>query len=63
MTIFIALIRALNIAVLVIALPRKVNLKVREMLRRLRKQDKFKLLEKDIEFKKLLSLIDIQMKS
>jgi len=63
LTIFIALIRALNIAVLVIALPRKVNLKVREMLRRLRKQDKFKLLEKDIEFKKLLSLIDIQMKS
>jgi len=57
LTIFIALIRALNIAVLVIALPRKVNLKVREMLRRLRKQDKFKLLEKDIELEFSFSLI------
>ena len=39
--------------------PKEVNLKVREMLKRLRKQDKFGLLEKDAELKKLLDLIDV----
>ena len=39
--------------------PKEVNLKVREMLKRLRKQDRFELLEKDTELKKLLDLIDV----
>jgi len=39
--------------------PRDVNRRVREMLRRLREQDRFRLLERDEELKELLGLIDI----
>ena len=39
--------------------PKEVNLKVREMLKRLKRQDRFGLLERDAELKKLLDLIDV----
>ncbi|RLF21369.1 MAG: hypothetical protein DRN15_11320 [Thermoprotei archaeon] len=39
--------------------PKDVNRRVREMLRRLKKQDRFRLLEHDPELKKLLALIDV----
>jgi len=38
---------------------REINVKVQEMLRKLREQDKYKLLESDKELKKLLLLIDV----
>ncbi len=39
--------------------PKDVNRRVREMLKRLKEQDRFKLLERDEELRKLLALIDI----
>jgi len=38
---------------------REINVKVQEMLRKLREQDKYKLLESDKELRKLLLLIDV----
>ncbi|RLF23134.1 MAG: hypothetical protein DRN15_07300 [Thermoprotei archaeon] len=39
--------------------PKDINRRVREMIKRLKEQDRFRLLERDPELKKLLGLIDI----